>query len=556
MKLEEQQEKESHDCYCVQLKQSLIMVPSSAANVMLPSFDTVVMSHSQRATSSSSGSSNSFGVTSTRSKPNTTPHEHYHGIQKSRKMSYKLPTTNMDSNQRSLNGHFSYIVQRNNNNNNGRPHNSSTEAFPSQCTVLDQNQIHTASPRHERTHSSYNYVVLLEQTQPTISYVADQRTEKVKNSSLGLCTTSQKDFAHHDNHHDDVEHFPRHQLFLDQPRTLNMDLQAACYAQQQQQFNDDQQHFLPLREIQAQQHGHNIPRIQISRYYEETTPSTTPSNTTTTVTVATTVEPQTSSNSSISFNSLNQKPTSGKGNETQTPLSSLDPNTNYTNPTNSNIRPSYRKSSVSSYSTSILARSNHTTSRLCERTRVRGNTYNNSSVVSFVHSSISSSSSSSSCSSSPTSSGMVNASRLAKTPNKQLLIDSNLLMDESSHSENQHPSTASSRHPNSNSNGNFYTFISFEEFIHSKRPRVKPSSISKAEMLRVLRFPQTMACKFIGCSLSTLKRRFYELKQEFGLMRWPQSLYEMKHLEIYPQVNPMSLAFILNEEEPQEEALL
>nr|CAG4711445.1 unnamed protein product [Naegleria fowleri] len=122
----------------------------------------------------------------------------------------------------------------------------------------------------------------------------------------------------------------------------------------------------------------------------------------------------------------------------------------------------------------------------------------------------------------------------------------------SSQSNNNNNTSSCPNHgsPNHHHNTRHYTFITFEELIKStKQPRMKPSSISKAEMLRVLRFPQTLACKFIGCSLSTLKRRFYELKHEFGLMRWPQSLYEMKHLDIYPQVHPMSLAFILNEEE-------
>ena len=65
-------------------------------------------------------------------------------------------------------------------------------------------------------------------------------------------------------------------------------------------------------------------------------------------------------------------------------------------------------------------------------------------------------------------------------------------------------------------------------------------------MLQVLHLSQQQACKALNCSLSTLKRRFYELKDEFGLERWPQYFFEIRHLPIFSKVYPMSFYFLLN----------
>nr|CAG4711444.1 unnamed protein product [Naegleria fowleri] len=82
-----------------------------------------------------------------------------------------------------------------------------------------------------------------------------------------------------------------------------------------------------------------------------------------------------------------------------------------------------------------------------------------------------------------------------------------------------------------------------------KKTRRAQASITKEEILRVLHLSQTQACNQIGCSLSTLKRRFYELKDDMGLQRWPQFYEEIKDLPIFPQVYPMCLEFILNRED-------
>ena len=68
-------------------------------------------------------------------------------------------------------------------------------------------------------------------------------------------------------------------------------------------------------------------------------------------------------------------------------------------------------------------------------------------------------------------------------------------------------------------------------------------------MLQVLHLSQIQACKQLDCSLSTLKRRFYELKDGFGLERWPQYFFEIRHLPVFAKLYPMSLSFILNDVE-------
>lgn len=75
----------------------------------------------------------------------------------------------------------------------------------------------------------------------------------------------------------------------------------------------------------------------------------------------------------------------------------------------------------------------------------------------------------------------------------------------------------------------------------------KRKSIEKSDILKVLHLSQYQASIVLGCSPSTLKRRFGEVKNELGLSRWPYRFYEMRHLPIFPKVYPMSLDFILNE---------
>ncbi|EFC40268.1 predicted protein [Naegleria gruberi] len=78
---------------------------------------------------------------------------------------------------------------------------------------------------------------------------------------------------------------------------------------------------------------------------------------------------------------------------------------------------------------------------------------------------------------------------------------------------------------------------------------VRNRMISDREIMQVLHLPQMQACKILNCSLSTLKRRFYELKDGFGLDRWPNNLLVARHLPIFKKIYPMSLDFILNHDD-------
>ncbi|KAF0974666.1 hypothetical protein FDP41_006140 [Naegleria fowleri] len=91
---------------------------------------------------------------------------------------------------------------------------------------------------------------------------------------------------------------------------------------------------------------------------------------------------------------------------------------------------------------------------------------------------------------------------------------------------------------------------------NSKQHRVQRravSSISKHEMLQVLHLTQQKASQILGCSLSTVKRRFYELKDEIGLNKWPQDFLELMQLskEVFQKIYPMSLHFILNHDDDE-----
>jgi len=86
-------------------------------------------------------------------------------------------------------------------------------------------------------------------------------------------------------------------------------------------------------------------------------------------------------------------------------------------------------------------------------------------------------------------------------------------------------------------------FISKKTSHNKNRRRV----IQKSEMLRVLHLSQTQASHVLGCSLSTLKRRFYELKDELQLQKWPQFYDEFCNLPIFRHVYPMSVQYITND---------
>lgn len=58
------------------------------------------------------------------------------------------------------------------------------------------------------------------------------------------------------------------------------------------------------------------------------------------------------------------------------------------------------------------------------------------------------------------------------------------------------------------------------------------------------------------CSLSTLKRRFYALKDEIGIETWPQFFKDIRHLKCFSQIYPMSLSFITHPEMREEKEIL
>ena len=80
--------------------------------------------------------------------------------------------------------------------------------------------------------------------------------------------------------------------------------------------------------------------------------------------------------------------------------------------------------------------------------------------------------------------------------------------------------------------------VEWERLIGS--PRVKKSAsfrnniqISKPEMAKYFGCPQRLAAQKLGVSLSTLKRRFYQL----GLGRWPYQTHETNRRSIWHMVN-------------------
>ncbi|EFC40340.1 predicted protein [Naegleria gruberi] len=93
------------------------------------------------------------------------------------------------------------------------------------------------------------------------------------------------------------------------------------------------------------------------------------------------------------------------------------------------------------------------------------------------------------------------------------------------------------------------TFANYIVETNSFNSVEKKRVISEKEILGVLHLSQQKACKQLNCSLSTLKRRFYELKDGFGLERWPQYFFEIRHLPIFKKIYPMNLQFILNSDE-------
>ncbi|KAG2392123.1 hypothetical protein C9374_012375 [Naegleria lovaniensis] len=97
------------------------------------------------------------------------------------------------------------------------------------------------------------------------------------------------------------------------------------------------------------------------------------------------------------------------------------------------------------------------------------------------------------------------------------------------------------------------TFHNPRKTHYAKRKRTC-NSITKEELLSVLHLSQTQACQVLGCSVSTVKRRFYDLKDEIGISHWPKDYFELAihNKKVFQKIYPMSLSFILNPEQEQQ----
>ncbi|KAL0478332.1 hypothetical protein AKO1_008571 [Acrasis kona] len=97
---------------------------------------------------------------------------------------------------------------------------------------------------------------------------------------------------------------------------------------------------------------------------------------------------------------------------------------------------------------------------------------------------------------------------------------------------------------NKNSIGPPQEDIKFIGYDHTKETekthiRGRPPQLEKNDVLKYLHLPQHEACLLLGISLSTLKRKFYEL----GIGKWPSKSERAARKE-----RPMSIEAILNKE--------
>ncbi|EFC41423.1 predicted protein [Naegleria gruberi] len=74
-------------------------------------------------------------------------------------------------------------------------------------------------------------------------------------------------------------------------------------------------------------------------------------------------------------------------------------------------------------------------------------------------------------------------------------------------------------------------------------------NITTDEMIRILHLTQQQACTLLGCSLSTIKRKFYSIRNELGIDKWPHNYLEYRHYSFFDDFYPMSMKFILNDKD-------
>ncbi|KAG2392407.1 hypothetical protein C9374_012659 [Naegleria lovaniensis] len=118
------------------------------------------------------------------------------------------------------------------------------------------------------------------------------------------------------------------------------------------------------------------------------------------------------------------------------------------------------------------------------------------------------------------------------------------------------PSSSSSFSSLQSSSNSSITSLNDHSPFPSTIQKERGIKIEKKHMLEVLHMPQTQASAVLKCSLSTLKRRFYALKDEIGIETWPQFFKDIRHLKCFPQIYPMSLSFIMNSEMREEKDIL
>ena len=97
-------------------------------------------------------------------------------------------------------------------------------------------------------------------------------------------------------------------------------------------------------------------------------------------------------------------------------------------------------------------------------------------------------------------------------------------------------------------------FITYKDRAIEKR-KLERKQIYKNDILRVMHLSQSQACQNLNCSLSTLKRRFCEIKHELGIQQWPQNIHDIRHLPIFHKIYPMTLSFVMNERNRDEKDL-
>lgn len=93
------------------------------------------------------------------------------------------------------------------------------------------------------------------------------------------------------------------------------------------------------------------------------------------------------------------------------------------------------------------------------------------------------------------------------------------------------------------------SIIRVDASMIGKRGKRSVDSITDDEMIRLLHLTQQQACNVLGCSLSTLKRKFYQIKEKIGIDKWPHNYLDYRKYDFFENFYPLSLKYILNNTE-------